>query len=149
MVVEWTQIRCGIACPWVILQRAKLRIPLDNVSLEGGMKYDCFLSALLVCWLQHRFSLLTMLLSDGNGFKTSTMRLGADVLVFSRSRGIEGTRFYSLPWNMTEVYLITKFVLLSQMQPWHMSIWSNCSKTLLTLIRLVRSNMLNLPLNFS
>ncbi|WVZ75674.1 hypothetical protein U9M48_023709 [Paspalum notatum var. saurae] len=28
----------------------------------------------------------------GNGFKTSTMRLGADVLVFSRSCGIEGTR---------------------------------------------------------
>ncbi|KAL6634379.1 hypothetical protein ACP70R_027050 [Stipagrostis hirtigluma subsp. patula] len=28
----------------------------------------------------------------GNGFKTSTMRLGADVLVFSRSRGYEGTR---------------------------------------------------------
>jgi len=28
----------------------------------------------------------------GNGFKTSTMRLGADVLVFSRSRGTEGTR---------------------------------------------------------
>ncbi|NP_001296836.1 Protein MICRORCHIDIA 4 [Zea mays] len=28
----------------------------------------------------------------GNGFKTSTMRLGADVLVFSCSRGIEGTR---------------------------------------------------------
>ncbi|CAO2038394.1 unnamed protein product [Urochloa humidicola] len=28
----------------------------------------------------------------GNGFKTSTMRLGADVLVFSRSRGVEGTR---------------------------------------------------------
>ncbi|XP_062223347.1 protein MICRORCHIDIA 4-like isoform X3 [Phragmites australis] len=28
----------------------------------------------------------------GNGFKTSTMRLGADVLVFSRSRENEGTR---------------------------------------------------------
>ncbi|XP_062225341.1 protein MICRORCHIDIA 7-like [Phragmites australis] len=28
----------------------------------------------------------------GNGFKTSTMRLGADVLVFSRSRGREGKR---------------------------------------------------------
>ncbi|TVU03463.1 hypothetical protein EJB05_51015 [Eragrostis curvula] len=28
----------------------------------------------------------------GNGFKTSTMRLGADVLVFSRSRGKEGKR---------------------------------------------------------
>ncbi|AQK59143.1 Protein MICRORCHIDIA 7 [Zea mays] len=33
----------------------------------------------------------------GNGFKTSTMRLGADVLVFSCSRGIEGTRLSSLP----------------------------------------------------
>lgn len=28
----------------------------------------------------------------GNGFKTSTMRLGADVIVFSRSRGNEGRR---------------------------------------------------------
>ncbi|XP_072951406.1 protein MICRORCHIDIA 7-like isoform X2 [Typha angustifolia] len=28
----------------------------------------------------------------GNGFKTSTMRLGADVIVFSRSRGKEGRR---------------------------------------------------------
>ncbi|XP_074567187.1 protein MICRORCHIDIA 7-like [Curcuma longa] len=28
----------------------------------------------------------------GNGFKTSTMRLGADVIVFSRSRGKEGKR---------------------------------------------------------
>lgn len=27
---------------------------------------------------------LTLSLSDGNGFKTSTMRLGADVIVFSR-----------------------------------------------------------------
>jgi hypothetical protein len=110
---------------------------LDNVSLEGQMKYDCFEFAFLVCWSQHRFSLLTLLLSDGNGFKTSTMRLGADVLVFSRCCGVEGTRFYSLPWNMTEVYFITKFVLLSHMQPWHMSIWSKCSKTLLTLTILV------------
>lgn len=30
---------------------------------------------------------------DGNGFKTSTMRLGADVIVFSRSRGKDGSRF--------------------------------------------------------
>lgn len=29
---------------------------------------------------------------DGNGFKTSTMRLGADVIVFSRSHGIDGRR---------------------------------------------------------
>lgn len=32
---------------------------------------------------------------DGNGFKTSTMRLGADVIVFSRCQG-EGRRFHSL-----------------------------------------------------
>ena len=31
--------------------------------------------------------------SDGNGFKTSTMRLGADVIVFSRCRGKNGRRF--------------------------------------------------------
>jgi len=29
---------------------------------------------------------------DGNGFKTSTMRLGADAIVFSRSRGINGNK---------------------------------------------------------
>ncbi|KAJ1270291.1 hypothetical protein BS78_06G042800 [Paspalum vaginatum] len=33
-----------------------------------------------------------LLVEDGNGFKTSTMRLGADVLVFSRSRGKSGKR---------------------------------------------------------
>ncbi|KAL6841990.1 hypothetical protein ACP4OV_028190 [Aristida adscensionis] len=33
----------------------------------------------------------------GNGFKTSTMRLGADVLVFSRSRGNEGTSSHKRP----------------------------------------------------
>ena len=31
---------------------------------------------------------------DGNGFKTSTMRLGADVIVFSRCRGSEGRRYH-------------------------------------------------------
>jgi len=42
--------------------------------------------------------------SDGNGFKTSTMRLGADVIVFSRCRGKDGNRFFhnnsfrSLTW---------------------------------------------------
>lgn len=37
------------------------------------------------------FSLLVF--ADGNGFKTSTMRLGADVIVFSRSQGKDGERF--------------------------------------------------------
>lgn len=31
--------------------------------------------------------------ADGNGFKTSTMRLGADVIVFSRSRASNGHRY--------------------------------------------------------
>lgn len=31
--------------------------------------------------------------ADGNGFKTSTMRLGADVIVFSRSRAKNGNRY--------------------------------------------------------
>lgn len=31
-------------------------------------------------------------LPDGNGFKTSTMRLGADVIVFSRCQGNDGKR---------------------------------------------------------
>ncbi|OIW17780.1 hypothetical protein TanjilG_06465 [Lupinus angustifolius] len=31
-----------------------------------------------------------LLIEDGNGFKTSTMRLGADVIVFSRSQGKDG-----------------------------------------------------------
>lgn len=34
---------------------------------------------------------------DGNGFKTSTMRLGADVIVFSRSGGKPGKRLLLLP----------------------------------------------------
>jgi hypothetical protein len=55
-----------------------------------------------VCYLltttQHKDSIyLLYFFADGNGFKTSTMRLGADVLVFSCSRGIEGTRLSSLP----------------------------------------------------
>lgn len=36
--------------------------------------------------------LIRLLLIDGNGFKTSTMRLGADVIVFSRCPGKDGKR---------------------------------------------------------
>lgn len=39
----------------------------------------------------HKF--LSVMFQDGNGFKTSTMRLGADVIVFSRSCGKDGKRF--------------------------------------------------------
>ncbi|GFQ00522.1 morc family cw-type zinc finger protein 4 [Phtheirospermum japonicum] len=37
-----------------------------------------------------------LLIEDGNGFKTSTMRLGADVIVFSRCSGKDGRRYVSL-----------------------------------------------------
>lgn len=42
------------------------------------------------CWMHFE---CVLVLSDGNGFKTSTMRLGADVLVFSRCRGKDNKRF--------------------------------------------------------
>lgn len=63
-----------------------------------------------ICYLltttQHRHLVcLLCFFADGNGFKTSTMRLGADVLVFSRSHGIQGTRLSSLPGNIVEVFL--------------------------------------------
>lgn len=45
--------------------------------------------------------LIHILLIDGNGFKTSTMRLGADVIVFSRCRGKDGKRFV--------IYYVTPF----------------------------------------
>ncbi|XP_012845745.1 PREDICTED: MORC family CW-type zinc finger protein 4-like [Erythranthe guttata] len=36
-----------------------------------------------------------LVVQDGNGFKTSSMRLGADVIVFSRFRGKYGLRYFS------------------------------------------------------
>ena len=46
---------------------------------------------LIICFLRKR-CLIYLLLLDGNGFKTSTMRLGADVIVFSRCPGKNGKR---------------------------------------------------------
>ena len=47
---------------------------------------------------------------DGNGFKTSTMRLGADVIVFSRYRGKDGKRFVIL---LLWIYLVWCFFFVS------------------------------------
>ena len=87
-VVEWIQINCDNACLWVIPQKAKWLTPLDNVnhSLLGKMHpfyfSGCsFLNPCIFCY------------PDGNGFKTSTMRLGADVIVFSRCQGKDGKLF--------------------------------------------------------
>lgn len=41
MVAGWIQIRCGIACHWVIPSKAKLQTPLDNVNPIFSRFYDC------------------------------------------------------------------------------------------------------------
>ena len=52
---------------------------------------------------------LTFSLSDGNGFKTSTMRLGADVIVFSRHRN--------------RLYIVNIFeILVEEFHLWFVSI---------------------------
>lgn len=62
---------------------------ISYVYGQGNKYYnkEDYLSNHFLC-CSHNFILL-----DGNGFKTSTMRLGADVIVFSRSQGIDGRRF--------------------------------------------------------
>lgn len=53
-------------------------------SAIGKCKYAGILSAMIsVCAL---YLFVSCGLPDGNGFKTSSMRLGADVIVFSRHR---------------------------------------------------------------
>lgn len=47
---------------------------------------------------------------DGNGFKTSTMRLGADVIVFSRCSRKDGERFVAL----FAIPLSFRFLVLSK-----------------------------------
>ena len=46
---------------------------------------------------------ILLLVSDGNGFKTSTMRLGADVIVFTQN---QNNGYISLPFILA-VFLLT------------------------------------------
>lgn len=48
--------------------------------------------------------------SDGNGFKTSTMRLGADVIVFSRSRGKDGKRLSICSYTNVGKFMYTLII---------------------------------------
>lgn len=49
------------------------------------MYYYFLIQQIIMVLLLHNYCLrLVLRLSDGNGFKTSSMRLGADVIVFSR-----------------------------------------------------------------
>ncbi|KAF6137938.1 hypothetical protein GIB67_041811 [Kingdonia uniflora] len=57
---------------------------------------------------------LSLALPDGNGFKTSTMRLGADVIVFSRCLGKNGKSYPSLLDSILNVVL--SYLLLSLTQ---------------------------------
>ena len=59
------------------LQRRKQNQPLDDVWMLGSLITDLF------CYLIQSANNCKSF-PDGNGFKTSTMRLGADVIVFSR-----------------------------------------------------------------
>lgn len=48
-------------------------------------------------------------LQDGNGFKTSSMRLGADVIVFSRCQGRDGIRYL---YGASNFYLLVSYIVL-------------------------------------
>lgn len=50
---------------------------------------------------------------DGNGFKTSTMRLGADVIVFSRSPADVGRRHVQNFSLMVAKVLVVNFTVLA------------------------------------
>lgn len=66
--------------------------------LLTGKCYNCDYKSFLCSidwgpnWLLHIN--ICILTSDGNGFKTSTMRLGADVIVFSCCKGNNGNRLF-------------------------------------------------------
>lgn len=51
---------------------------------------------MIVYFFFSEFYVNAFICTDGNGFKTSTMRLGADVIVFSRCCGKEGKRCVSI-----------------------------------------------------
>lgn len=55
-------------------------LSLGNVCLVLFLLFPC--EACLV----YRTIEFILLVSDGNGFKTSTMRLGADVIVFTQNQ---------------------------------------------------------------
>lgn len=75
MVVEWVQKQCVIA--WVSGIQIKQNWQLDNVR-TGKFSMQWFWNSLLYLIFYFLFGL-----ADGNGFKTGSMRLGADVIVFS------------------------------------------------------------------
>lgn len=57
------------------------------------------LSENISCFSSALDSQRVLIFPDGNGFKTSTMRLGADVVVFSRAT--HGRYYFALPESAT------------------------------------------------
>ena len=84
MVVGWILRQWGIA--WVLDSQIRNRIrPLADVWIFLFiLTYICFCGRIFRYDYASRSSLWIYDSLDGNGFKTSTMRLGADVIVFSR-----------------------------------------------------------------
>lgn len=74
MVVEWIQRQCVVA--WVL----DFQIRSHSLLLDGVWILTSFSAILFIFPFIFIFQLGLL---DGNGFKTSTMRLGADVIVFS------------------------------------------------------------------
>ncbi|GKE33133.1 microrchidia 7-like protein, partial [Tanacetum coccineum] len=64
--------------------RSKMLLIEDN---GGGMTPDKMQSGCMSLGYSEKSKLANTIGQYGNGFKTSTMRLGADVLVFTRNRG--------------------------------------------------------------
>lgn len=58
----------------------------------GQCNYSLWTRLFLISKCLQEVAWFIFLLIDGNGFKTSTMRLGADVIVFSRCPGKDGKR---------------------------------------------------------
>lgn len=58
-----------------------------------------------------------MVYADGNGFKTSTMRLGADVIVFSRCEGRDGKGFVLIQYSFFNSPFTCELKLL-YLHPW-------------------------------
>lgn len=74
MVVEWIQRRCVVA--WVL----DFQIRSHSLLLDGVRILTYFSAIVFIFPFIFIFQLGLL---DGNGFKTSTMRLGADAIVFS------------------------------------------------------------------
>lgn len=116
MAVGWTRIKCDNACLLDTLWKARLQTLLDNVSESSinliksihfmfvGRLYFGIKRSIHCCTHFCYLFPTVIFLTDGNGFKTSTMRLGADVIVFSRCSAKDGKRLVIYLYLTEHIY---------------------------------------------